>query len=37
MSYLELRRSRRRYGAGATEVHALSDVNLAVERARSSR
>lgn len=32
MSYLELRRVSKSYGAGATEVHALSDVNLAVER-----
>ena len=32
MSYLELRRVSKTYGAGATEVHALSDVNLAVER-----
>jgi putative ABC transport system ATP-binding protein len=32
MSYLELRRVSKSYGSGATEVHALSDVNLAVER-----
>ena len=32
MSYLELRRVSKSYGAGATEVHALADVNLAVER-----
>ncbi len=32
MSYLELRRVSKSYGAGATAVHALSDVNLAVER-----
>ena len=32
MSYLELRRVSKSYGAGATEVHALSDVNLTVER-----
>ena len=32
MSYLELRRVSKSYGAGATEVHALSDVDLAVER-----
>jgi putative ABC transport system ATP-binding protein len=32
MSYLELRRVSKTYGAGAAEVHALSDVALAVER-----
>ena len=32
MSYLELRRISKSYGAGATEVHALSDVDFAVER-----
>jgi putative ABC transport system ATP-binding protein len=32
MSYLELRRVSKRFGAGATEVHALRDVNLSVER-----
>ncbi len=32
MSYLELRQVSKNYGAGLTEVHALSDVNLAVER-----
>jgi putative ABC transport system ATP-binding protein len=32
MSYLELRRVSKSYGAGATEVHALCDINLAVER-----
>ena len=32
MSYLELRQVSKSYGAGATEVHALSAVNLAVER-----
>jgi putative ABC transport system ATP-binding protein len=32
MSYLELCRVSKSYGAGATEVHALSDVNLAIER-----
>ncbi|HEY5024895.1 MAG TPA: ABC transporter ATP-binding protein [Acidimicrobiales bacterium] len=32
MSYLELRRVSKSYGVGATEVHALADVNLAVER-----
>ncbi len=32
MSYLELRRVSKSYGAGATEVHALSEVDLAVER-----
>ena len=32
MSYLELRRVSKSYGAGATEVHALCDVELAVER-----
>jgi putative ABC transport system ATP-binding protein len=32
MSYLELRQVSKSYGAGATEVHALSDVYLAVER-----
>ena len=32
MSYLELRQVSKRYGAGATEVHTLSDVDLAVER-----
>ncbi len=32
MSYLELRQVSKSYGAGATEVHALSDICLAVER-----
>jgi putative ABC transport system ATP-binding protein len=32
MSYLELRQVSKSYGAGAGEVHALSDVSLAVER-----
>ena len=32
MSYLELRRVSKSYGAGPTEVHALWEVNLAVER-----
>ena len=32
MSYLELRRVSKSYGAGASEVHALSGVDLAVER-----
>jgi len=32
MSYLELRRVSKSYGAGLTEVRALSGVNLAVER-----
>lgn len=32
MSYLELRQVSKSYGIGATEVHALSDVGLAVER-----
>ena len=32
MSYLELRRVSKSYGAGATEVHALSEVDFAVER-----
>jgi putative ABC transport system ATP-binding protein len=32
MSYLELRRVSKSYGAGASEVHALRDVDLAVER-----
>lgn len=32
MSYLELRNVSKSYGAGATEVHAIRDVNLAVER-----
>jgi putative ABC transport system ATP-binding protein len=32
MSYLELRRVSKCYGAGATEVDALCDVDLAVER-----
>ena len=32
MSYLELRRVSKRYGAGAAEVQALRDVNFAVER-----
>ena len=32
MSYLELRQVSKSYGTGATEVHAISDVNLAVER-----
>jgi putative ABC transport system ATP-binding protein len=32
VSYLELRRVSKSYGAGPTEVHALWEVNLAVER-----
>jgi putative ABC transport system ATP-binding protein len=32
MSYLELRQVCKNYGAGATEVHALCDVDLVVER-----
>ena len=32
MSYLELCRVSKSYGAGASEVHALSDVDLAIER-----
>jgi putative ABC transport system ATP-binding protein len=32
MSYLELRRVSKSYGAGATEVHALAAVDLVVER-----
>jgi putative ABC transport system ATP-binding protein len=32
MSYLELRKVSKSYGEGATEVHAIQDVNLAVER-----
>ncbi|MGH9107254.1 MAG: ABC transporter ATP-binding protein [Acidimicrobiales bacterium] len=32
MSYLELHRVSKSYGAGAAEVHALSDVDFAVER-----
>jgi putative ABC transport system ATP-binding protein len=32
MSYLELRAVSKSYGGGATEVQALSDINLAVER-----
>ena len=32
MSFLELRRVSKSYGAGATEVHAILDVDLAVER-----
>jgi len=32
MSYLELRRVSKSFGAGATEVHALSDIDLAVGR-----
>jgi putative ABC transport system ATP-binding protein len=32
MSYLELRQVSKSYGAGASEVHALSDVGLNVER-----
>jgi putative ABC transport system ATP-binding protein len=32
MSYLELRQVSKSYGEGATEVHALCDVNLAVGR-----
>jgi len=32
MSFLELRRVSKSYGEGATEVHALSDINLSVER-----
>ena len=32
MSYLELRQVSKSYGTGATEVHALSEVDLAVER-----
>jgi putative ABC transport system ATP-binding protein len=32
MSYLELRQVSKSYGAGAGEVHALSEVTLAVER-----
>jgi putative ABC transport system ATP-binding protein len=32
MSYLELRQVSKTYGTGTTEVHALSDVDLGVER-----
>jgi len=32
MSYLELRQVSKSYGAGASEVHALSEVDLALER-----
>ncbi len=32
MSYLEMRQVSKSYGAGASEVHALSDVDLTVER-----
>jgi putative ABC transport system ATP-binding protein len=32
MSYLELRRVSKSYGAGATEVHALCEINLTLER-----
>ena len=32
MSYLELRQVSKSYGAGASEVHALSEVDLAVGR-----
>ncbi|MFZ2056299.1 MAG: ABC transporter ATP-binding protein [Acidimicrobiales bacterium] len=32
MSFLELRRVSKSYGEGATEVHALSDIELSVER-----
>ena len=32
MSYLELRKVSKSYGEGATEVHALRDIDLAVER-----
>jgi putative ABC transport system ATP-binding protein len=32
MSYLELRNVSKSYGAGASEVHAIRNVNLAVER-----
>jgi putative ABC transport system ATP-binding protein len=32
MSYLELRRVSKSYGEGATEVHALRNIDLAVER-----
>lgn len=32
MSFLELRRVSKSYGAGPTEVHAIVDVNLGVER-----
>jgi putative ABC transport system ATP-binding protein len=32
MSFLELRRVSKSYGEGATEVHALSDIDLSVER-----
>ncbi len=32
MSFLELRRVSKSYGAGLTEVHAVQDVDLAVER-----
>ncbi len=32
MSFLELRRVSKSYGAGPTEVHAVQDVDLAVER-----
>jgi putative ABC transport system ATP-binding protein len=32
MSYLELRNVSKSYGVGATEVHAIREVNLAVER-----
>jgi putative ABC transport system ATP-binding protein len=32
MSYLELRRVSKTYGTGASQIHAIRDVNLAVER-----
>lgn len=32
MSYLELRRVSKSFGTGATEVHALSDIDLVVQR-----
>jgi putative ABC transport system ATP-binding protein len=32
VSFLELRRVSKSYGAGATEVHAIEDVNLSVDR-----
>ena len=31
MSFLELRRVSKSYGEGAAEVHAIQDINLAVE------
>ncbi len=32
MSFLELRRISKSYGEGATEVHALADIDLLVDR-----